>query len=1327
MTDSGSNVHLIPNSLVAIYGIPNRTTYQLGNLNGIGSGTTLGHTPLLFATPMAANNKLHVYSYPKALIIPDHIGPRGILLSTTLMEKQGYSWSTSAQHGTLYTPSGEPIPLSRHPNTNFWMISLSKEHHLLEPIKNRITNTLPTPSHTFITTQHPLPLRNHCDMKIPKLKLHQLPQSVTSTADTLHNATGHIGYAKLQHLASHNLVKGLEILRTMPNLPSYQPPCIPCILGKLQHKPSRSETTTPLKYRPFGQLDIDITGPMSSPSIEGYRYALILIETKTPNDTGDTNDDAGTGYTITLGLQKKSDWILAFNKLISFTGPPRSIHSDNAKEFVSTLARQYMDSKNIKYTTTTPYTPQSNGRAERTIQTLKKMARTMINAAGTSDSTWFLALNHATQLFNQTHLTPDKQLTRYEAYHGIKPDLSEAIPFGCLCFILATKAQHHDMDSFLDPRCFAGIYMGPYGQYGPTKHQILTSDKNGQIHIATSSENFRFIANIFPGRPTFTMDPHDARSTIVMANGSSTLDYQTLSPSTFLAKTYITRRQQKQKSSWYEADRIIAEKGTPPDDYYLVRWKGYSEDEDTWEPRKNINKALMDSYLQQKRTQSQKQTSKQRLRLVPKNIINSDRHDNDPFELTSNPDKYEPPTLPHNIQISPLPPPWKEITPYKDATYIRLIPSIDYKPPTTKHPLVGRQVRTYINNRPEQGTIISYHEQSNQWQIQDNHDQQITDFDPETLEIHLVNHDDITPHESTLQTLYSEINNIATSFPLNSQPDDFVKGLKQLLTHPEKDSILRSVNKEVNAFYDLGVFREIERHNIPPGTQILPSHLVIKRKYGIDPKTGLNQFTDWKTRLVFNGKNQADVGATYSPVPLIAVIRTLLAVTCTPQWKASAWDMGNAFLATDLVGKTVIVRPPESLVQLNIIKPNTYWHIQKDVYGLQESNRNFHKAKTKKVLSFYSSTNLRFTQSKAEPCLFIIHDKQNKPLTYLIGYVDDLIIIDRSPNEHLTQEIISHLKDKSNNQTGWEITSQGVLERFLGVHFQRHPDGHWSYDTAAYIQKSIDTFNKTTLPPKPATPLPPNFTIDPNDWLDYKEDKNFTKHYQSCIGKLVYAVTCGRFDIAYAISTLSQYLTKPTHKLLDAAYRVMSYLSHTKDLTIQYSLPSNPAQQNYLIAAADASFAGCLNTRRSQTGYVLWINGGPIAFKSTRQDTVATSTTEAELWALYTTAREVLYFRNILKDMGYPQPTTPIYEDNRPVLDLCQQDMSPGHSRTKHMDIKWRWIVEIITTHHIKTLYCPSELNPADIFTKPLPRPAFQNGINLVLSPPYNLTPLEPD
>ena len=109
MTDSGSN--LIPNSLVAAYGIPDRTTYQLGNLNGIGSGTTLGHTPLLFATPMATDNKLHVYSYPKDAIWgtnPSH---------------------SSSQHQLLDdSPLKRPSPSSTYQRSNHQFTSHSKTH-----------------------------------------------------------------------------------------------------------------------------------------------------------------------------------------------------------------------------------------------------------------------------------------------------------------------------------------------------------------------------------------------------------------------------------------------------------------------------------------------------------------------------------------------------------------------------------------------------------------------------------------------------------------------------------------------------------------------------------------------------------------------------------------------------------------------------------------------------------------------------------------------------------------------------------------------------------------------------------------------------------------------------------------------------------------------------------------------------------------------------------------------------------------------------------------------------------------------------------------------
>ena len=137
---------------------------------------------------------------------------------------------------------------------------------------------------------------------------------------------------------------------------------------------------------------------------------------------------------------------------------------------------------------------------------------------------------------------------------------------------------------------------------------------------------------------------------------------------------------------------------------------------------------------------------------------------------------------------------------------------------------------------------------------------------------------------------------------------------------------------------------------------------------------------------------------------------------------------------------------------------------------------------------------------------------------------------------------------------------------------------------------------------------------------------------------------------------------------------------------------------------------------------------GPTSFKSVRQDSVATSTAHAEIEALFQAAREVVYIQNILSDLGLPQTNTIIYEDNRPALSLCQQDMSAGHARSKHFDIKWKWITEQITKEKIKPLYCPSALNPADIFTKNLLRILFRRLIDSVLAPPYNLTPLdEPD
>ena len=79
----------------------------------------------------------------------------------------------------------------------------------------------------------------------------------------------------------------------------------------------------------------------------------------------------------------------------------------------------------------------------------------------------------------------------------------------------------------------------------------------------------------------------------------------------------------------------------------------------------------------------------------------------------------------------------------------------------------------------------------------------------------------------------------------------------------------------------------------------------------------------------------------------------------------------------------------------------------------------------------------------------------------------------------------------------------------------------------------------------------------------------------------------------------------------------------------------------------DADWAGDTNTRRSHTGYILMMYGGPISWKSRRQDNVSLSTSEAEFVAASQAGQEALYLRETLKDFGYQQrQVTKIYEDN---------------------------------------------------------------------------------
>ena len=116
---------------------------------------------------------------------------------------------------------------------------------------------------------------------------------------------------------------------------------------------------------------------------------------------------------------------------------------------------------------------------------------------------------------------------------------------------------------------------------------------------------------------------------------------------------------------------------------------------------------------------------------------------------------------------------------------------------------------------------------------------------------------------------------------------------------------------------------------------------------------------------------------------------------------------------------------------------------------------------------------------------------------------------------------------------------------------------------------------------------------------------------------------------------------------MEAAKHCLRYLSGTVDLFITYRGDADQRdgqERNALWGWVDADYAADLNTRRSHTGYILMLNGGPVSWKSTRQKSVSLSTAESEWYAASEAGKEILYLRFILHDFGFSQEEpTPLY------------------------------------------------------------------------------------
>jgi hypothetical protein len=207
-----------------------------------------------------------------------------------------------------------------------------------------------------------------------------------------------------------------------------------------------------------------------------------------------------------------------------------------------------------------------------------------------------------------------------------------------------------------------------------------------------------------------------------------------------------------------------------------------------------------------------------------------------------------------------------------------------------------------------------------------------------------------------------------------------------------------------------------------------------------------------------------------------------------------------------------------------------------------------------------------------------------------------------------------------------------------------------------------------------------------------------SKPYRSLIGCLLYITTCTRPDIAFVVTQLSRFLENPGQQHWNAAVRVLRYLKSTRQHGIIYQGGTGSVT---LKAYSDADWGTNLDDRRSVSGVMVMIGNAPVVFKSKFQRTVALSSAAAEYMALSLCVQEVLWTRAMLTDIGAIQlNATKIWEDNQGAIALAQN--SGYHARTKHVDIRHRFIRENVERGTVTVEYIDTKNQLADILTKAL-------------------------
>jgi hypothetical protein len=521
--------------------------------------------------------------------------------------------------------------------------------------------------------------------------------------------------------------------------------------------------------------------------------------------------------------------------------------------------------------------------------------------------------------------------------------------------------------------------------------------------------------------------------------------------------------------------------------------------------------------------------------------------------------------------------------------------------------------------------------------------------------------------------------------------------------------------------HNVGIAFEVleEEESLPVGWHKVTGHIIFDVKM---------DFTR-KARWVLDGHKTADPkGSTYAGVVSRESVRIGLTYAALNDMDVTAADIRNAYLQAPSSQKDYIICGPEFGLE-NVGKRAL---IRRALYGGKAAGRDFrnHLRECMRHLGFISCP--------ADPDVWMrpaLKADGSEVWEYVLLYTDDVLVVSENGEKLLREGIGKYFELKEE--------SIGPPKLYLGAHLRKVELANgakaWAVSSSQYVQaavKNVETHltrHGGKLPPHAKTPIQTSYRPELDVTPELKPID--AAYYQSLVGVLRWMVELGRVDICLEVSMMSSHLALPREGHLAQLYNIFSYLKvlHNTEMVLDPSDPAinelqfekrdwtssefghlqgkevlpgkypQPRGLGFVMRAkVDADHAGDTVTRRSRTGFLVYLNCALVYWMSKKQASVESSSFGSEFVAMKQCCEYLRGLRYKLRMMGIPvNGPAYIFGDNQSVL--ANTTIPDSTLKKKSQSIAYHLIPEGVARDEWRTTYVNTHDNESDLLTKVLP------------------------